>query len=132
MPGRSNEAGFFGSYGDARYSRHDRLLIPEAHTASATLDETDFGKLHTNRGASGAVVLTLPAPKKGAYMAFAKATPGQTLTLSSDGTSIYASTGMTAGVQLTDTITTEYAFTELISDGTAWFQMSARGTWVLS
>lgn len=132
MPIRSNEAGFFGSYGDARYSRHNRLLIPKAHTAGETLTEDDFGKLHTNSGASGSVTLVLPAPKKGAFIAFAKATPGQTLVISSDGTSIYASTGMTAGVILTNTITTEYGYTELLSDGVAWFQTSARGTWVLS
>ncbi len=32
-----------------------------AHNGDATLDGTDFGKIHTNTGSSGTVVLTLPA-----------------------------------------------------------------------
>lgn len=33
-----------------------------AHAANATLTVADFGKQHTNTGASGAITLTLPAP----------------------------------------------------------------------
>jgi hypothetical protein len=33
-----------------------------AHDANATLTASDFGKQHTNTGASGAITLTLPDP----------------------------------------------------------------------
>ncbi len=58
-----------------KYNRrdHDRLtedvedvseggsLTVEAHTSSDTLTEAESGSVHTNRGASGTITLTLPA-----------------------------------------------------------------------
>lgn len=45
-------------------------LTVEAHTADDTLTTPENGTLHTNTGASGAVVLTLPAATVGLHYRF--------------------------------------------------------------
>ena len=44
-----------------RRIEQDGRMTVGVHTASATLAYSDLNRLHTNRGAAGAVTLTLPA-----------------------------------------------------------------------
>lgn len=49
-----------------------QILPVVAHTASFTLQASDFGKIHTTRGATGAIVFTVPAAatSKGGFAIF--------------------------------------------------------------
>lgn len=112
------------------------LASPDAHTASAitintTVGVTHWGKLLTNRGAAGALVLTLPAPTAavaGAWflyrgvadqnMSFTTATV-DTLVVLGDATA--DSLTFSTGGQLIGALA-------LIScDGTSWFATALSG-----
>ena len=101
-----------------------------AKTTAYTVLTADNGTLFTNRGASGSVTFTLPAPRAGLYLGFVKAVSTQNIVITTDvaGTKIH---GLTQGVTLTDS-TSEYGTVYIVCDGTAWFTLASIGTWAVS
>ena len=99
-------------------------------TAAYTVLGSDNGTLFTNRGASGSVTFTLPAPVAGLFFSFQKAVNNQNIVVTTDvaGTKIH---GLTQGVTLTNS-TSEYGSLSIWCDGTAWFTRSSQGTWAVS
>lgn len=92
----------------ARADNGAMFAWPVVHkTASATLTPFDVGKCFTNKGAAGAIILTLPAaPKDGLRFQFA-VIAAQTLTIKASTTAkinnsaaagTYAAAGSQAGV----------------------------------
>lgn len=101
------------------------VSIPK--TANYTVLATDVGKLFTNKGAVGTVILTLPAPKVGMLFFFA-VVAAQTLTITASGgakinNSAANGTYSAAGTQA------QIGFVEVVSpDGVNWHVLST-GTW---
>ena len=108
-------------------ARNDIPLKVEAKTANYTLavDGSDFGKVFTNRGATGAVTFTLPTPSagiKGAYVEFWTAA-AQTIALAVTG----ADTLVVHADLTADTITTAATIGQhlrALCDGTGWLVQS--------
>lgn len=95
----------------------DRLTIddrPVAHAASATLTPRHHGVLQTNRGAAGAVVLTLPPGQKGHRQPFQKIT-AQTFTVAAAGAERILNS---AGAEVATLVVQRTL--ELLWDGTNW------------
>lgn len=95
--------------------------IVEAKTADYTVTDSDYGKLFTNRGATGAVVFTVPAAStanKGCWVEFYTAA-AQTLAVSpATADTLVVHADLTA-----DTITTAGTIGQhlrVVSDGTGW------------
>lgn len=110
-----------------------RKVTVEAHTASDTLTATETGSVHTNYGATGDIVLTLPSAEAGlefefkvmaAYKITVTAASGDTIRL---GTSSATSTG---GSVWADAVGESVRLTAL--DATQWVTTggtAAVGTW---
>src|SRR5688572_24509733 len=93
----------------------------EAKTASYTVTSRDFGKIFTNRGASGTITFTLPlsgAAFKGAWVEFytvaaqsivVASDPADTLIVHADATADSVTTAATIGQHI-----------KCVSDGTGW------------
>lgn len=102
----------------------------KALTSSYTITDQDFGKLFTNRGAGGGVVVTLPAPAtcEGEYVEFftiaaqdftvKTAAAGQLVAFNDATASSIAITA--AGSEIGNGI-------RMISDGTSWLALPMPG-----
>lgn len=113
------------------YRRHDNGSVgkgPVVKTADYTVQPLDTGTLFSNLGALGAVIFTLPTPKKGMWFGFAKETIGQNLVVKApSGVKI---NGGTAAQVYKNTATTEYATLRLVAVGAADYFVEAEfGTW---
>jgi hypothetical protein len=92
-----------------------------AHAASATLTVADFGKIHTNTGASGATIYTLPAPADAAGVTLrVQLTVAQTVQLlPPSGKSVYlGGSGVASKYALLAGVIGNYV--DLFSDGEAY------------
>lgn len=103
----------------------------EAHTASDTLKVGEIGTIHSNRGASGAITLTLPAAAVGmAYRFTVEA--AQELRIDPNGTEVIGlpSTGAygAAGKYLVADAVGEWVHLVCVEAG-KWFAMGYAGTW---
>lgn len=95
-------------------------LFIEAHTADDTLTEAESGSVHTNRGATGVVVLTLPASAAaGTQFTFA-IQEAQQLRIDPGAAAIRCSAGQTAG---------KYKWADNIGDAIT-LVADAAGDWV--
>lgn len=114
--------------GQSRAHNGAKFPFPVVHkTAAATLGAAETGKMYTNKGATGAIILTLPAsPKDGLRFYFA-VIAAQTLTVKAQGTSkinnsaaagTYAAAGTQAG----------FGHAEVFSLENNWY-VSGAGTW---
>lgn len=126
----SNEKVPMTDIGGFRMAQAGHYNDAVAKTEAYTIKESEIGTLFTNRGASGSVTFTLPAPKKGLFFGFTKAVNNQNLVVTTDvaATKIH---GLTQGVTLTNS-TSEYGVLQIYCDGTAWFTVSSLGTWTVS
>lgn len=95
-------------------SAEDRTTLVEVFTASATLNRRYSGMLLTNRGAAGAVTLTLPAGEKGIRIRARKVT-AQTFTLARAGSDTITNSAGGSVTSLAVNVSVE-----LQHDGTAW------------
>lgn len=95
-------------------SEVDRPHLVEVFTASATLTARYAGLLLTNRGAAGAVTLTLPAGQKGLRIRARKVT-AQTFTLARAGSDTILNSAGGSVSSLAINVSAE-----LQHDGTAW------------
>lgn len=98
--------------------------IVEAKTTAYTVTDNDYGKLFTNRGASGSVTFTLPTASTAnagcwvefytvAAQAIVISPPADTLVVHADATADTLTTAGTIGQHLT-----------VVSDGTGWLTIS--------
>lgn len=94
-----------------------------ALTASVTLTNHDIGKRFTNRGASGAVTVTLPTPdavNAGGEIVFATVA-NQNLVISSTGNLILINDAAANSIAAQTTNEKIGAVFAVWSDGTSWF-----------
>jgi hypothetical protein len=96
------------------HEAHYKASHTEDFTASATLNERYSGVLLTNRGAAGAVTLTLPAGARGLRMR-AKKVANQTFTLACAGSDVILDSTLSTVTSLT-----VKRHLVLEHDGTAW------------
>lgn len=116
---------------------HHSIVMPgsagsvtiEAHTANDTLTESESGSVHTNRGATGAVTLTLPAnASAGISFAFA-VQEAQSLSIDPGSKTIRDDCGQTAGKYKWANAIGECF--ELVTDSNGdWVTVSKRGVWL--
>lgn len=103
----------------------------EAHTADDTLTTDEVGTIHTNTGASGEVILTLPAATVGLRFAFALGA-AQNLVIEPNGTNTISlpSSGVpgAAGVNLVANAIGETVELVCCVAGN-WNVMGFTGTW---
>ena len=99
------------------------------HTADATLTEGQSGMVHTNRGATGMVTLTLPAnPTEGITFRFA-VQEVQSLVVDPGTATIRDDSGQTAGKHKWANAIGECI--EFVADSNGdWLTISKRGTWL--
>lgn len=97
-----------------------------AKTAAYTMTEYDLGDVISNKGASGAVTITLPAARHGAVARFVKHAQQNFTVKASGGAKI---DGGTADASYANTAAEALKSLVLISDGTDWFIESSTGTW---
>lgn len=107
------------------------LVEVEHHTAADTLTVHETGTLHTNKGATGEVILTLPAATVGLHYKFA-VLAAQTLTIEPNGTNQIAlpSSGVpgSAGVNLGANAIAETLELVCVDTG-VWAVFGFTGTW---
>lgn len=96
-------------------------------TANYTIKAGDAGLLFSNRGAAGAVTFTLPAPARNIWFGFLKATQQNLVVQATGGAKI---NGGTANKAYNNVAAEVGGMTRLISDGTDWFVLGEKGTWV--
>lgn len=104
-------------------------LTAEAHTGDDTLTAAETGSLHTNRGAGGTVVLTLPAATAGLWFSFF-VHAAQALDIVAAGTDtiqVAATTG--AGGGKTTSNLTGAAITLACDAAGTWVALSQQRTW---
>ncbi len=100
---------------------------PVAKTASYTITQAEWGTLFTNASAGGAVTFTLPTPKAGGFLMFAKATVAQNLILQAPS-GVKINNG-TAGQKLQN-VTSEMGTCTLVAiSATEYAVQSSLGTW---
>jgi hypothetical protein len=99
------------------------------HTANATLTENQSGMVHTNRGATGMITLTLPAnPTEGITFRFAVQAV-QSLAVDPGAATIRDDCGQTAGKYKWANAIGECI--EFVADSNGdWLTISKRGTWL--
>jgi len=94
-----------------------------ALTASTTLTDFDIGKIFTNRGASGAITITLPAPsaanRGGAIEVYVVA--DQTVLVLSTGNVILFNDAAGNSVAFSTAGQLIGGCFRMVSDGTSWF-----------
>ena len=109
----------------------DGKLVIEDHTASDTLTNAETGSVHTNKGAGGAITLTLPDPgAEGTTFTFVQGAgpPERTLFIEPQTAAIRDSVGQGAGLykwcdDFGDSIT-------IVCDSAAdWVVISKYGVW---
>jgi hypothetical protein len=107
------------------------VVTGEAHTASDTLTTAENGTLHSNKGASGAITLTLPAATVGLHYYFYVGA-AQELRIDPNGTETISlpSNGVAgaAGKYLTANAVGETVHLMCGEAGT-WSVMGYTGTW---
>lgn len=107
------------------------LRVVEAHTAGDTLTTAESGSVHTNAGASGAIVIALPAAVVGLEYFFG-VRAAQELRIDPNGTETISlpSTGVpgAAGKYLTADAVGETVHLMCVAAG-SWAVMGFTGTW---
>lgn len=105
--------------------------LVEAHTAADTLTADESGTVHTNKGASGAITITLPVSVAGLHFYFA-VEAAQELRIDPNGTETISlpSDGVpgAAGKYLTANAIGETVHLMCCDDGN-WHVMGYTGTW---
>lgn len=91
-----------------------------ANYTVGTVATDDFGTIFTNRGASGAVTFTLPAPTSGAYYFFA-GVADQNITITA-GSAIAVTVNNAAATSIAFSTTSQKigSFAVAIADGSSW------------
>lgn len=122
------------NYGDQALLTNERINQHRTLTASYTFNPVaDSGRIYNNRGAAGAITITLPAPAA----AHAGARVGavriaiQNVVLSAPAGTIQGPAG-TTGTTLTATGAGNTGVVQLECDGTSWIILSQTGTWTLA
>ena len=106
----------------------DAVYQIQAHTASDTLTAVESGKLNTNRGASGVVLLTLPtAPVAGTWFAFRRIATFAFRVVPPVGVSLRYSSGAMATAEYLEMAADESGFAA-VYDGTDWLLHDEFGT----
>jgi len=102
--------------------------IVEAHTADDVLEASESGSVHTNLGATGAVVLTLPASAEAGTVFTFAVQAAQELRVDPGSAAIRDSSGQTAGkYKSADAVG---ACITLVADGNGdWATTAKSGTW---
>lgn len=113
------------------YVRAELALLkqPVAKTAAYTILGSESGTVFSNAAASGSVTFTLPTPKTGMFFIFLKVVGDQNVVVTAPtaGTMNH----LTVGVTLTNS-TTQFGAVLIVAVGTAWYAISANGTWAVS
>jgi hypothetical protein len=121
-------------YGNQALLTNERINQHQTITASIAPNViADSGKIYNNRGAAGAVTITLPAPSAanaGARFGAMRITI-QNVVLSAPAGTIQSAAG-TTGTTLTATGAGNTGIIQLECDGTAWIILHQTGTWTLA
>jgi hypothetical protein len=117
---------------DGDQSLNGRAMIGvEHHTADDTLTAAENGTLHTNKGAAGTIVLTLPAAVEGLHFYFA-VLAAQQLRINPAGSEVISlpSNGVPegAGEYIVADALRETVHVMCVETG-AWAVMGYTGTW---
>jgi hypothetical protein len=117
-----------------RWAANDNFGQVQVKTSAYTIKSYESaGKAFSNRGATGSVTFTLPAPKAGAWFRFIRATPAQNIVITRSGSAnIRGGATPFTGTSATASTASQYAVTDVISDGTDWYLYGSVGTWTLS
>jgi len=95
-------------------------------TADYTILENDPSRTFSNRGAAGAINITLPKPLDGRRFSFLKPTQQNIVITATNGAKI---NGGTANKKWSNVAAEAGGMTTLIADGTDWFVVGSTGTW---
>lgn len=98
---------------------------PVVKTADYAITVHQTGTIFSNSGADGAVVFSLPAPRKGLWFTFIKAA-AQNLSIQATGGAKI--NGGVANKKYENTAA-EAATCTLVSDGADWYVAAEKGTW---
>jgi len=100
----------------------------EDHTSSDTLTEHETGSIHTNKGASGTVTLTLPTVSKAGIIFTFSVQADQELRIDPAAKTILDDSGQTADKYKAASIIGECI--SLVSNESGnWYVISKHGTW---
>lgn len=119
-------------YGDRKLINHERINQHQSVTASFTFDTNlHSGVIFNNRGAAGAVTITLPAPTAAlaGTRVGASRIAAQNVVVNGGAA---ASIRTAAGTGITLTCSANFGMLVLECDGTEWRDVTNLGTWALA